>query len=122
MGHGVANMFRDANEVPNVFLGGGREFRIMPFAVNFLPEVKTEQRTDVIGDTSEGNDGDLADGGIIHVVQEQANVEEGKEPGVRRCIDTVHEAVDCILHSLPATLSRVLLLLVRFTLPRGDEE
>ena len=118
----MSNMFRNANKVPNPFLGGRRKLRFMEFVINFLVEMKPKQGTDVNSDTRQCSQWNIADGGVIHVVQEKADIKQGKKPCACRCANTVHDTVGGILDSLPSAFNRVLLLLVWFTLPGFDKE
>jgi len=65
---------------------------------------------------------DTIEGCIIGVVKEVAHIHEAKKPGMGRCTGTVHDAVGGGLDSLVATFCRVLLLLVRFTLPVTNDQ
>ena len=58
VGHGMADVFSDANNVALEFGGGGGEIRIVQLVVNFFPEVEAEERTDVRCGTSEALHGD----------------------------------------------------------------
>ena len=66
--------------------------------------------------------GNTANAAIVCMVQQEADIGQAKEPGVRRSTSTVHNAVCSILDGLKATFRRILLLLMRFTLPITNAE
>ena len=66
--HGIANMFRNANNVTNGFAGVRRKSRINLGVVNLFPEAELKQNADVNRDASQGSEGHTANGGIPEMV------------------------------------------------------
>ena len=87
-----------------------------------MPEVEPKEHTDVDGGASESSDGDVIDGVIPSAGHEEADVDETQQPCVAWGTSAVHDPIGHAFDSLNPTFSRVLLLLVRLTLPTADEQ
>ena len=56
------------------------------------------------------------------MIEQEAHILEAKEPGVGRGSSAIHDPVCTILDSLEAVFSRILMLLMWFTLPITNKE
>ena len=119
-GQGMANMLGNANKMPSEFAGARRKVRVIYFVVDGLPPVKTEEGTDVRCASSQKLEWNSFDGDTIGMVEEETNIHHGQEPGAGRRPRTVKKCICGALDGLKTAFSRVLLLLVRLTLPTRD--
>ena len=98
------------------------EFGVRLPVVNSLVEVKSEEGTDVTPLTSGQGKGDTADTLRVHMIKEVTCVFQCKKPCLRRGAGAVHKDISPGLERVNTTFSRILVLLIGFTLPGADDK
>ena len=93
----------------------------MLVVVDFLPEMKAHHGADINRETNQQGEGDRFESGVPHAVRNVADILQAKEPHRRRGTGTVHDSVGTAFDRLVESLRGVLLLLMRFTCPAGNE-
>ena len=110
-------VFRKTDEMTFRFSRLRRKICIIDFVIDLLPKVETEQRTNIGRRTIEFPHRHVFDILAIRVVQEITHVKKTKKPSVVRSTSSIHNNIGTHFYRLDATLSRILMLLLRFTLP-----
>ena len=118
----MSHVFSNADKAPAFFACIGRETGVVYFVVNGFPPGESKQRADVGSRTSGNRDGNRTDGAVICVIQEETHIRHRKQPSAGERSRTVQESISHPLDVLNTPFTRILVLLVRFTLPARNTQ
>ena len=113
-------MLGDANNVASFFPGILGTGGFNGAEVDVFTEGEAEEDTGVNSEAGEGGEGNILDGIVPQVIEEEASAKEGKEPELGRGTGAIHNAVSSVLDKLNAQFSGVLLVAEGFTSPSGN--